>query len=96
MSLKQFAPDAVHTDAVVTELRDIAHGIYHVRFLMAELNRRMLGMPEDVARWLDSAPAVWILELLRKQHVDGTCPQWLVDAAHQDDWGPLLDLMSPK
>lgn len=57
----------------------------------------MLGMPDDVARWLNNnASAVWILELLRTQGVEGTCPQWLVDAARQDDWEPLLDLMSPK
>ena len=78
------------------EMRDMVQGVHHVRMMFTELERRMSGMPDDVANWLGSAPAVWLLELLRKQGVDGTCPKWLVDAARQDDWGPLLDLMSPK
>ena len=77
-------------------MRDMVQGVHHVRMMFTELERRMSGMPDDVANWLGSAPAVWLLELLRKQGVDGTCPKWLVDAARQDDWGPLLDLMSPK
>lgn len=49
----------------------------------AELQRRMSGMPADVRRMLGPLDATSILELLRSERIDGTCPSWLIEAARR-------------
>jgi hypothetical protein len=56
-----------------------------------ELERRMLGMPDDVRAALLDAEAEWLLQFLRENSIDGTCPRWLIDAVRSGG-----ELMSPK
>lgn len=49
----------------------------------AELLRRMLGMPDDVRRKFGPLDAMSVLDFLRRENIDGTCPSWLVEAARR-------------
>ena len=60
-----------------------------------ELERRVSGLRPDVLKWLGAASAPWVMALLRHNNIEGTCPEWLIEAAMNDDWR-ALELMSPK
>lgn len=73
-------------------LRTFAHGIASIAPIGAELERRTLGMPDDVRNViLNDYSGADLLELLRAHKIDMTCPQWLIDAVREQ-----RDLMSPK
>ncbi len=57
---------------------------------VAEFDRRTLGLPDDVMSALAALPLGRVLQRLRDSGVDGTCPQWLADAARRGDF------LSPK
>jgi hypothetical protein len=68
---------------------------------VAEIERRCSGMRSDVKKKLALLPPVVLLDLLRRNEVDGTSgPTWLVDFVAREDWDPddwdALELMHPK
>lgn len=65
-------------------------GIYRNAAFMAEqtsiwheLKRRMLGFPSDVRDVFERLPMDTLLNFLRSNEIDGTCPKELIDFARQ-------------
>lgn len=51
-----------------------------------EIDRRMLGVPDDVREKLKSAGYRALLQFLRHHNIDGTCPAWLIEAVRSEDF----------
>lgn len=72
-------------------LRAFAHGHVSLWAVGAEIGRRISGMPDDVRDVILNDYGADLLEFLRTHRIDGTCPQWLIDAVHSG-----VDLLSPN
>mgnify|MGYP000910257498 CR=1 FL=1 len=62
------------------DLEWLALAQHAVAPVIAEVDRRMVGFPDDVRAGLRGVPMPKLLAMLRDHNIDGTCPKWLIDA----------------